>query len=299
LKTSKNKRVSPYGEYYISVKKIEMLRDEREDCGPFYPFSQYSFRYPPLIKAVFEYDKEYFGKTSQERWLHNIPLSTNIYTIGRGIYHFDVSMYFPSFTTLNIIKRKCFIRLLLEDVEICDALVCLLNTFSIKVSGNRSISALESFLRRQIVDIEIRLKLQIGYPIAFEDIEGAQNVEMREQALRKFGYEDYVKEGFEKDRIKEIIIDRGEIIYNDASYYFIGNENPNKKPPIPKRFSPIYNKNEKLIFMKNDITFLQVKDTSTGKTYFLKVPPYMCSVEGAKAWTFGLNTGEYNPVVET
>lgn len=299
LKTSENRRVSPYGEYYISVKKIEVLRNEREDCESLYfrlPYPQLSFGYPMLIKAIFESDKEYFGKTSKERWVHNIPLSTNSYTISRSIYHFDISIYFPSLTTLNIIKGKRFIRILLEDVEICDALVCLLNTFSIKVSGNRPISALESFLKRQIPDIETRLKLQIDYPIAFEDIEGAHNLEVREQALRKFGYEKYIKEGFKKKRIQVIHYDDG----SSFAFHFDTPENRMWYKTLEyEKYLAVRNNDEKIICFRSDITFLQVKDSTTNKTYFLKVPPTMRSVKEAKAWTFGLNPGEYNPTVET
>ncbi len=122
LKTSENKRVSPYGEYYISVEKIEMVRNEQDDRGSFYPYSQLSLGYPILIRAVFEFDEEYFGKTPRESLTHNIPLSVNAYTIIQSACHFDVSMYFPSLTTLNIIKGKRFIRLLLDDKEIRDAL---------------------------------------------------------------------------------------------------------------------------------------------------------------------------------
>jgi len=299
LRTSKDKRVSPYGEYYISVKRIDMLRQEQEDCEAFYPhfYPQISLGYPMLIRAVFESDKEYFGKASKGGWVHNIPISNSTYTVERTVYHYDVSIYFPSLTTLNIIKRKCLIRLLLEDKEITDILAHTLD-FDIKgLPGTPPISLFESFLRRHIVDIETKLKLQIGYPIAFEDIEGAQNMEIREQALRKFGYEDYVKEGFERKKIERIIFSDGE------GYVF--------PPPLsyggplwsplhsPREMRPIMDNGEKIIFFRSDIAFLQVKDSSINKAYFLKVPPDMRSVEEAKAWTFGLDYGEYNPVIET
>lgn len=298
LRTSENRRVSSYGEYYISVKKIEILGNERGDCESFYPYSQLSLGYPMLIRAVFESDKEYFDKTSKGRWLHNIPLSTNAYTISRSIYHFDISLYLPSLTTLNIIKERGFIRLLLRDKEIYDALTYFLNSLSTSyLPPTPPMSAFESFLKRQIIDIETRLKLQIDYPIAFEDIEEAGNTEVREQALRKFGYENYVKEGFEKGKIREITFNRDYIQRANNTYYYIGTQIA--KNPIPKKFNPKYNKDEKIILLTNDICFLQVKDSSTNKAYFLKVPPDMRSVEEAKAWTFGLKKEEYKPMIET
>jgi len=262
LKTSKNKRVSPYGEYYISIKKIEMFRDEQRGCEspysspPRLPYPQSSFGYPMLIRAVFETDKEYFGKPSKERWVHNIPLSTNAYIASRSIYHFDVSIYLPSITTLNIIKGKRFIRLLLEDKEIIDILVHSLDCFDMPgLPGAPPISSFESFLKRQIVDIETRLKLQIGYPIVFEDIEGAQNMEIREQALRKFGYEDYVRGGFEKKRI-------GVIHYGDGSSFVFHPDTPENRAWYKtleyEKYLAVRDDDEKIICFRSDIAFLQV-----------------------------------------
>lgn len=299
LRTSKNKRVSPYGEYYISVKKIDML--ERGRLREFV-HSGNSF----WIKVIFETSPEHFDKVCGGRyvqteypltWEYNIPLSVT-YNLGQSLYYFDASIYSPSLTTLNIIKGEHFIRLLLGDKEIYGALTHFMEFFSMSnLPGNRPISALESFLKRQILDIEMRLKLQICYPIAFEDIEEVWNMEVREEALRKFGYEDYVKEGFKKGKIDKVTVDKDVVVLDNTTYCYIGARD--KVPPLTKKFDPRYNHDEKLIFMENDIAFLQVKDTSTNKAYFLKVPPSMNSVEEAKAWTFGLNPGEYSPAVET
>lgn len=295
LKTSKDKRVSPYGEYYISVKKIEVSRNEREDCDPNYPYfyPRISLGYPMLIKAVFETCPEHFAKACKQKWVYHIPLPINAYTIRQSIYHYDVSIYFPSLTTLNIIKGKHFIRLLLEDKEVYDILAHTLDCFDESyLHETPPMSTFESFLKRQIVDIEIRLKLQIDYPIAFEDIEEAQNMEIREQALRKFGYEDYVKEGFKNNKIISVIFNNNDNLYINPSFnmdYY----DEFRKTVASRRDE------EKIIILNNDIAFLQVKDTSTNKAYFLKVPPNMRSVQEAKAWTFGLNPGEYKPVIET
>lgn len=289
LKTSENRRISPYGKYYISVRKRDML-----NCGKGeFIHSGNSF----WIHAIFETSSEHFNREYEGIWVHDIPLSVT-YNLGQSLYYFDASIYFPSLTTLNIIKGKCFIRLLLGDKEIYDAIANFMDFFNMSdLPGTPPISAFESFLKMQIVDIETKLKMQIGYPIMFEDIEGAENIEVREQALRKFGYENYVREGFEKGKVKEITFNRDYIQRANNTYYYIGTQTA--KNPIPKRFNPKYNKDEKIILLTNDICFLQVKDSSTGKTYFLKVPPTMRSVEEAKAWTFGLNPGEYNPEIET
>ncbi|MBA7541542.1 hypothetical protein ES705_33858 [subsurface metagenome] len=294
LRTSKNKRISPYGEYYIDVKKINIVRQEQEDRGVFYPhfYPQISLGYPMLIRAIFETDKEYFNKSNREKWVHNIPISTSLYVEG-DIYHYDISIYFPSLTTLNIIKNKCFIKLLLGDKEVYGALTHFHGIFDISnLPGTPPISAFGSFLKRQIVDIETKLKLRISYPIAFEDIEGAQNMEIRERALRKFGYEDYVKEGFWKKKIICVMFNNHDNLYINPSFnmdYY----DEFRRTVLSRQ------DDEKIICFDNDIAFLQVKDTSTNKTYFLKVPPTMQSVEEAKAWTFGLNPEEYNPVIET
>lgn len=285
LRIEKNKRISPYGEYYIFVETTNMLRCRTEE---YIPYGHYS-----MIKAIFETCPRYFDKEDMARWIHNIPILTSAYTIEPNLCYFDISIYFPSLTTFNIIRGKHFIRLLLEDVEIYDVLAHLLSTFSITVSGNRPISAIESFLKRSISDIETRLKLQIGYPIAFEDIEEARNMEIREQALRKFGYENYVRVGFKKGEIERIMYSNGEgIVYPFLDIDKFGSLSP-------REYMPHYDEDEKIIVMKNDIAFLQVKDSSTDKTYFLKVPPNISDVEEAKAWTFGLNPGEYNPALET
>jgi len=285
LRTEENKRISSCGEYYIFVKVTDTLRCGKEEFNP--------GRYPMMIKAVFETCPRYFDKKHVERWMHIIPLSVSVYTISRSIYNFDISIYFPSLTTLNILNKKGFIKLLLTDKEVYDALVHLLDAYSVNnalpvLPGNPPTSAFESFLKRQIVDTETRLKLQIDYPIAFEDIEEAQNVEIREQSLRKFGYENYVREGFKKGKINYLIIGDEIFQYHNPGSNFYR---------IPEGY--FNNRDDKIIFLSEDITFLQVKDPSSGKIYFLKVPPDMRSVQEAKAWTFGLEKEEYNPEIET
>jgi len=272
LRTEGNKRVSSYGEYYIDVRE---------------PSS--TFGKTTMIVAVFDALPGDFNIEDRKRWIFNIPLSIGHYTIGKNDSYFDILMYFPSFTTLNIIKGKYFVELLLADTQILGAFERLFEGIDYwKNLPTDSLGAFESFLSDHAPDIEIRLKLRMNYPIAFEDIEEARNVEIRERALRKFGYENYVKEGFKRGKINYIII--GDKIFQ----YHNPNSNFNK---IPEGY--FNNRDDKIIFLSDDITFLQVKDPSSGKIYFLKVPPDMHSVKEAKAWTFGLKKEEYNPEIET
>jgi len=172
LRTSENKRISPYGEYFISVKKIDVLRQEQENYEMLAPVPFPSLSYPMLIRVVFETDKEYFNKSSKGRWVHNIPLSVNAYSMKQNLYHFDISIYFPSLTPLNILNKRSFVRLLLEDKEINEILSYLFNEMP-SFPGSPPVSAFDSFLKRQVGDIETRFKLQIDYPISFEYIEDA------------------------------------------------------------------------------------------------------------------------------
>ena len=45
--------------------------------------------------------------------------------------------------------------------------------------------------------------------------------------------------------------------------------------------------------------YIRVKDTSTGKFYFLSVPTEMQTCKEAVAWTFWLTPSEYHPIKET
>jgi hypothetical protein len=45
--------------------------------------------------------------------------------------------------------------------------------------------------------------------------------------------------------------------------------------------------------------YVQVRDTSTERRYYLRVPPTVQSAEEAVAWTFSLNTDEYRPAQES
>jgi len=136
-------------------------------------------------------------------------------------------------------------------------------------------------LKRYIQDLETKIKLEMSYPITFEDVEETENLEVREQILRKFGHENYIREGFKKGKINYLIIGDQIFQYNNPGSNFY---------KIPGGY--FNNRDDKIIFLTEDITFLQVKDPSSGKIYFLKVPYGMRSVQEAKAWTFGLEKEE-------
>jgi hypothetical protein len=53
--------------------------------------------------------------------------------------------------------------------------------------------------------------------------------------------------------------------------------------------------------IKNDepIMLLRVKDCSTDREYFLRVPPDIKNVKEGLAWSFDLEENEYNPIIET
>lgn len=48
-----------------------------------------------------------------------------------------------------------------------------------------------------------------------------------------------------------------------------------------------------------DIVAVYVKDASTTRKYFLRVPPKIKTAREAVAWTFGFSEDEYNPTVQT
>jgi hypothetical protein len=45
--------------------------------------------------------------------------------------------------------------------------------------------------------------------------------------------------------------------------------------------------------------YAQVRDASTDRVYFLRVPPTIATADEAVAWTFGLGAGEYDPAQES
>lgn len=48
-----------------------------------------------------------------------------------------------------------------------------------------------------------------------------------------------------------------------------------------------------------NLNLLHVKDPSTAREYFLRVPPKIKTAKEARAWTFGFETEDFNPIKET
>ncbi len=140
-------------------------------------------------------------------------------------------------------------------------------------------------------DLNINIKLHFDLPINYQDIGSCSNLEIRERLLRKYGYENYIKEGLKKEDIIYIIYDND----TESKTTYLSRDQ------MLSRFmwEQKYNKNsDKIIEMAKGISFLQVKDSSTEKTYFLKIPPEINNITEAKAWTFGLTKKEYKLTME-
>lgn len=226
---------------------------------------------------------------------------------------FYIKLLIPVYTTIEILKHKSFVLLLLMDKQITELLYEVLmptttyidpyyiphtqiksfgtlNGVKIHIRTQTEPTLTKEFLEAYFIDPEVRLKLAMNLPIDFEDIEETKNLEVREKVLKKFGYENYVKEGIKRKKVEVIKFRDGAMLC----------------PQIAGEFNYINSKydlwdedEEKIIHFKDGIAFLQVKDSSTGKTYFLKIPPNMNNVREAKAWTFGLDEKEYNLKRET
>ncbi|MCK4446988.1 MAG: hypothetical protein KAW56_07895 [Candidatus Marinimicrobia bacterium] len=222
-------------------------------------------------------------------------------------------IFFPCHTTLRILNERNLADILSKDKKLLNNFLDLRLSLNLHFGGNLSLEredrnilyAFKTYLERYTQDLETKVKLEMDYPIKFRDIEETENLELRERILRKFGYENYIKEGFKEGKIRGIKYDNNVDISPFPSaidHYTIFNHNAHRLPHQNIQiFRPSYcDKHEKLIyFWDSGIAFLQVKDSSSGKIYFLKVPHDMDSVQEAKAWTFGLKKEEYNPEIET
>lgn len=111
-----------------------------------------------------------------------------------------------------------------------------------------------------VVDAQIAVKLEENLAITVDDLLACKNQEIKQTALKRFGYENFVREA------KMDEIDRD---------------------------------GEDALLRKDDIVFAYVKDSSTPRRYLLRVPPTMKTVKQAIAWTFNLSPSEYAPLVET
>jgi len=288
-KTGENIRHTECGDYYIldEVKSEADLMSERN-------FNPY------IIDLYFEAKDRRISIFHIE--IPPVNVMSRICTI----------ILFPCDTTLRILNKRNLAEILSKDKHLFNNFLDIELIFGLDhgktLSLGRDSNVLYEFkysLKRYTQDIETKLKLEMGYPITFGDIEETENLELRERILGEFGYENYVKEGFKNGKIRGIRYDDDVDVSPFPSaidHYTIYNHNARRLPHQNIQISrPSYcDKHEKLIyFWDSEITFLQVMDPSSGKIYFLKVPPDMNSVQEAKAWTFGLEKEEYNPEIET
>jgi len=271
-KTGENIRQTECGDYYI-LDEIMSEADliSKKDFNPY------------TIDLYFE------AKDQGIAIFHIIITPANI------ISKIHTIIFFPLYTTLKILDKRNLAEILSKDKGLFENFLDIDLVSGINhgktLSLGRDSNVLYEFkyiLKRYTQDIETKIKLEMDYPITFEDVEETENLELREQILGKFGYENYVREGFKKGKINYLIIEDQIFQYNNPGSNFY---------KIPGGY--FNNREDKIIFLTEDITFLQVKDPSSGKIYFLKVPPDMRSVQEAKAWTFGLEKEEYNPEIET
>ncbi len=109
-------------------------------------------------------------------------------------------------------------------------------------------------------DAAIAVKNEENIDVTAADILACKNQEIKQQALKRFGYERFVAEA---------------------------------------QMTELDRNGENALLKCDDIVFAYVKDSSTPRRYLLRVPPNMKTVREAIAWTFGMTPDQYNPLVET
>jgi len=114
-------------------------------------------------------------------------------------------------------------------------------------------------------DLSLLIKLEKGTLKAIEIIR-CRNILIRQNLLQRFGYEKFIGE------LKCKVINKNK----DNELIMI---------PLSKGEEPIM--------------LVKVKDPSTGLTHLLRVPPTVRTCREAVAWTFGMTSEEYNPIIET
>lgn len=98
-------------------------------------------------------------------------------------------------------------------------------------------------------------------PITTQDILECGNQEYRRRMLDIYGHENF---------------------FNNVPHTIIETENDGE-----------------LVRFDNDFVCVYVQDSSTDRKYLIRVDPNCKTVHEAKAWTFGLKSEQYNPVMET
>ena len=267
-KTGEHIKQTKYGDYYL----LDEFESEAE--------LRSSSRFKPYTIDL------YFEIREQELSIFHIVIPP----ADREV-KINTIILFPSDMTTRILDRRNLAGILSEDQDLFSNFLDVRLFFgeSLNMGGNGILGrGFKIYLERYLQDIETKIKLEMDCPITFKDVEETENLELREKVLQKFGYENYIREGFEKGKINYVIIgDKIFQYHNPGSNFY----------KIPGGY--FKNRDDKIIFLAEDITFLQVKDLSSGKIHFIKVPPDMRSVQEAKAWTFGLEKEEYDPEIET
>jgi DNA-binding transcriptional ArsR family regulator len=118
---------------------------------------------------------------------------------------------------------------------------------------------------RVLEDLSLLIKLEEGTLKAIEIIR-CKNILIRQYLLRRYSYDRFMSE------LKCKVINKS----GDNELIMI---------PLGKEEEPIM--------------LVKVKDPSTGLTHLLRVPPNVRTCREAIAWTFGMTSEEYNPIVET
>lgn len=132
----------------------------------------------------------------------------------------------------------------------------LMKVFPANVKDSYSEVSYDDFCR----DATISVKLLEDIEVTASDILACKNQEIKQTALKKFGYERFVAE---------------------------------------VKMEEIHRDGENALLRNGDVVFAYVKDSSTPRRYLLRVPPNMRTVHDAIAWTFNMKPDEYKPVAET
>lgn len=127
-------------------------------------------------------------------------------------------------------------------------------------------------------DMQTSVKLEEEVDLTIKDVLDVVNQEIKQKALRGFGYEKFV----EATDPKTLHVDGEDSLIKISS----------GKAGTAERGRTGRNSDA-------DIVFLYVKDASTPRRYLLRVPPNMVRVQQAKAWTFNVREEDYHPNKET
>jgi hypothetical protein len=117
---------------------------------------------------------------------------------------------------------------------------------------------------RVLEDLSLLIKLEEGTLKAIEIIR-CKNIIIRQYLLQRYSYDKFMNE------LKCKVINKS----GDSELIMI---------PLGK---------------EEPMMLVKVKDPSTGLTHLLRVPPTVRTCREAIAWTFGMTSEEYNPIVET